>query len=723
MAVPTRVGILDPDQLRPLLAPRSIAVVGASESVGSAGGHVLKNLGLQSDATVYAIHPSAKEVFGTRAVKSIAMLPEPIDLVAIAVRRELAVDIARDAAKAGARGALIYSSGFAETGTEEGAAAERALAALAETGFRIFGPNSMGYVNVRERLELQFTDAYGTRAPLTPGGIGVVSQSGGLGFVLLEALNRGVGFSYGLMPGNSCDVDVVDAVNYLLEDDATRVIILVMEGLNDGSRLIELAKRTAASGKAVLVHKMGNSPGGVAAARSHTGVLAGSQAVYAEVFESGGMIQVDHFDALIETAVLFERAGRRSTRGGVGVLAGSGGATVMSADEAHMSGVELPHPSDGTVADMARLAPDFASIGNPADVTSQAVKDPAMYKQCIRSFCADENFDAVVVPLSVAIEAVNLPKVEAIIEVAREHPRSPIIVVWLSEWIEAPGVQQLERDPNVTVVRSMRRAMAALKQWQEWCAGGDRLARWETEQQPAGLLGAQAAKAADLVVQYAPIAAAVTASAEVVLNEVEVKEVLRASGVAATSPIIVDPTIIGQVQFDGLLPAAVKVLSRHLSHKSHAGGVILNVASSHGVAEAVRELRVRFGDLDDMRVIVEPMVSGLEELFVGVRRDPSFGTVLVLGRGGTDVESHETMLIVGRTSVLDIQRRLSTGDGLLAGRLRENPALSHALTEVCVRLLRLFEAAPLLRELDVNPLLFTDEGQLVAVDGYAICDV
>jgi acyl-CoA synthetase (NDP forming) len=708
-----RRGLYGRKELSPILAPRSIAVVGASERKGSFGGQVLRNLGTHSSASLMAVNPSATEVFGVPSVPTLSDLPAPVDAVAVAVRWDMAIDVVRDAARLGIPGAVVYSSGFAETGLPERAEAQQRLAAVASKGLRILGPNCFGLVNVRDGIQMQFVDSLGQS--MKAGSIGVVAQSGALGAVLLQAQYRGVGFSYGVTPGNSCDIDVFDLMNFMIEDPDTNTIVAVFEGVEDGERLMEVGRRAAAVGKPVITHKMGRSELGSTVARSHTGMIAGADDVYAEALRASGFVTVDNFDAIIETAALFSKAGRPRGADGIGVMASSGGAAVMSADAAESVGVTLPPLSAPTEAAIRDLVPGFASVRNPADITAEALKNSEMYQQCIRLFTQDDRFDAVIVPLTIAGPDLSGPRTSAILEVGAERAGAPLCVVWLSEWMDGPGAAEIDADPDVTLFRSMYRAMLALRLWRQW---GRDVQRGGVP--PSGDFAADeaATQAARQAMRFAQDAVGVTdPGAPVALDEFEGKIVLRAAGIPTSDPVVIsdpDDASLETLSY----PVVAKVLAREITHKAQVGGVRLNLASAGDVRAAVAELRTSFAEHGSPSVLVETMAPSQMELFVGAKRDDTFGPVLLVGRGGTDVERNsDTLMLVGRPPRSSIAERLRDWDGPAGQAFRESTALREAVVDVCERVYRLLAAAPQIRELDVNPILVDGE-RLLAVDSY-----
>jgi len=704
------------DELERLLAPRRVAVVGASERAGAFGGHVMQNL-LLNGTVAYPVNPKADTVFGLRSYASLADIDADIDLVAICVPQSAVVPVAREAFDVGIRAAVVYGSGFAETGTSEGIAAQESLVELAEKGMRILGPNCLGFIDFHRGTELQFITGYGDT--MVRGGIGVVAQSGALGYLLTQAQYRGVGFSYWVAPGNSSDVDALDVAGYMLDDPHTDVVVLIFEGTADGRRLFDLGRRAAAVGKPVLVHKLGQSEIGGASARSHTGALAGSNAVYQEAFRRAGLVVVDHFDELVQTAAFFGKVGRASTYG-VGVFSASGGAAIMAADEAEPAGVPLPALRRDTEAALANVLPGFGNVANPADVTAEAVRDPDIFKRALDIFGSDPGFALVLVTLTVASENMTGVRAKIITEFAAERVGgTPTAVLWLSEWGTGPGADVFAADPNVAIFFSLRAAMAAVRSWLEWSLSTQVVDHSHDYRGVEDAVTAAAEARADILRAEDDIDAA---TGTVLLDEAAGKTAIRALGVATSDPVVVSPD---SSDLDRLLtelryPVVAKVVSRHIAHKARVGGVRLSLQTADEVRAVVEDFAVRFArDGEPANTLVESMISGMREWFVGAKRDDAFGVVLTVGLGGTDVEGRTPILLVGEPSPAGIRAALRDDERVLGDALVGRADLQEQLADVAERVMALFAELPELEELDINPLLETHDG-LVAVDAALI---
>jgi len=703
--------------LKPLLSPRSVVVVGASERAGSFGGQVLLNALSCEGLEVSVVNPGSEIVHGLRAYKSISLLDKVPDLAAICVPRASVVPALEESLNLGIPSALIYSSGFAETGQPEDMAAQRALVELSLKGLRIMGPNSLGFINYQRGLEMEFLPPYG--ASLKKGNIGVIAQSGALGYLLTQAQFRGLGFSYWTAAGNSCDVDSLDLANYMLEDSDTRCVVMVLESVQDGARVFEIGRRSAALGKPVIIYKMGDSERGGQASQSHTGALTGSAVVTRQAFLDAGLVVVEHFDELIGTANLFAKYGRARGKG-VGLISSSGGAAIISADEAELSGVHLPMLSPKTVAALGELLPSFASATNPADLTAEMVKNIPALEKCLRVFRDDENLALIMMSLTAASAAITGARAPVLGRVAAEQDGAPIGVIWFSEWLDGPGAQEIESHPNIAMFRSARIALIAIRRWLDWSM--------QTQKSTAGLhiyVGDEKTKvaAANLLKRLSELTGKSDAAGKCYLDEVEGKEVFNLLGLSVSKPVVVDATRVMDAwsSLQALsYPAVVKVLDRTILHKARVGGVRLHVKNAQEAIGTAIEMGQRLGsEAGPARTLVESMVASSGEWFVGARRDTAFGVVVTIGFGGGDVESHKPIVVVGAPSPEEISDRLANAPGRFGTTLTEKSQVRDQLVEVAVKLIQLFNAVPALSEVDVNPLMETANG-LVAVDAVLI---
>jgi len=690
-------------ELRPLLQPRSVAIIDFSSKPGSFGARTAENLA-GSGADVWLVNPKRSAQPGLQLVASVEQLPRPVDCAVIAVPRDAVHDVAQACASKGIRGAIVYASGYAETGKAEHIALQQQLSALARrTGMRILGPNCIGILSDGGRLRLSFAEAPELNQG-HPSAIGLVSQSGGLGLALGQSARHGYAFSHVLTAGNSCDVDVADQVAFLADDPACKVIACLFEGMADPQRLLEAGRRAARAGKPVIVHKLATGEEGMQAAMSHTGSLAGSAAVYRAAFASAGMIEVDDFEALIETAAFFAKAGLPRSEG-VAALSTSGGATIMVADKAELHRVPLPQPTADVEALLKSHIPEFGSARNPCDVTAQILSNPQSLPDCAEAMLASEVYGALVIPHPYAY-APGTARLMALEGVAARTGK-PICCVWLSQWLDGPGTAEVEASPGLVLFRSMARCMAALRAWHLYGrrvgkpAGSERL----SEPIPAQVLRQEA-------------------GANRTLTESAAKRLLGRVGI----PVVPERLVASpDAAFDAAegfgYPVAMKIQSADIPHKTEAGGVMLDLRSGEAVKAAyatiVQNALAHSPSARIDGVLVQPMVQRDLELIVGGRRDPLFGPTVVVGLGGVFVELlKDSSVALAPVSPAQAREMIDAlrGRQLLDG-FRGAPGIDVAqVADAVARVSELLADHPdLIEELDVNPLVVS-AGRIVAVD-------
>jgi len=344
-----------------LLAPRSVALVGATDHPTSFGGRVfqqMSNFGFPG--RIYPVNPRLAEINGLRCYRGLKELPETPDHVGIIVSVQRVFDVLADCAAVGVPFATVYTAGFSENGTPEGRERQARLIAFAKaSGMRIMGPNCNGVINFVDGFAMTSTAAIkGARAPA--GNIGVVSHSGGLGQIniMWRAQEIGLGISYEASCGNEADLDTLDFVRFMLESEATDVVLLAVEGIKDGEKFKEVAHEAAEREKPIIVLKFGRTEAGSRAAASHTGAVAGDDAITDAVFRQFGLIRVDECDQLYETAVLLRRR-RWPTGRGAAAASPTGGNIVQLADVGARFGLEWPAYSEATQAALAKLMPGY----------------------------------------------------------------------------------------------------------------------------------------------------------------------------------------------------------------------------------------------------------------------------------------------------------------------------------------------------------------------------
>ncbi|QRY31858.1 acetate--CoA ligase family protein [Variovorax sp. PDNC026] len=699
------------DHLARMLNPRSIAIVGATPRPGAFGERLLGNLG-EYQGRIHLVNARYEHIGERPCHPSLADLPESPDLAVLSIGRDLVEALVLECIAAKVGGILIFASGYGETGKPERQRQQQRLSMLArESGIPIVGPNCIGVVNYALKSRATFT----LPAPLpvpTTSAIGIVSQSGALGFGLEQAIHRGVSVSHMLNSGNSCDVDMADFVAYLADEPGCAAIAVLFEGMADPMRLMRACAYARTRCKPVVVYKIAVGERGAEAAMSHTGSMAGSHTAYRAAFERSGVVWVDKLEALIETAGFLAKAPRPKADG-IAVMASSGGAAIMAADFADAHGVPMPQPGAAAQALLDRVIPDFGSARNPVDLTAQVLNDETMIGTVTQALLDDPAYGALVIP-TILSNAEFIPRVPLWGSIARRLGK-PIIDVWTTEWLQGPMSEELEREPGIAVFRSMDRAFAAIGAWHRLHARRHEVLSDGRRRSAASA----AAEAHEALVAHSPGST---------LAERAGKAVLRCYGVPVIGEVLAgDAHEAAQAASAAGFPVVLKIESPDIPHKTEAGGVRLNLRSEAEVREAFVQImesaRAAAPGAHIEGVLVQPMADRGVEIVVGGRIDPQFGPLVLVGLGGVMVELLDDTVL--DLAPVDPQRARAMLDRLkgraLLDGFRGGPSVDReALADVISRISELLaDQCAHIAELDVNPLICSGD-RVVAVDALIV---
>lgn len=696
-------------ELRRLIAPERVAIIGATPRPGAFGERVLANLGSFRGA-IDLVNGKYDRIGERPCYPSIAALPSPPDCAVITVAREAVEAVVEECVAAGVGGAIVFASGYAETAKPERIAQQERLAAIARrSGIPIVGPNCIGVSNYVTGSRITFMPSSDAAPPTRPA-IGIASQSGALGYALSQAIERGVAVSHVLTSGNSCDVDMADYVAYLADDPACRAIALLFEGMAEPRRLIEAAERATAAGKAVVACKLAVGESGAAAALSHTGSLAGAEAAYRAAFERAGVAMVENCEALMELAAFFAKVPPPKARG-VAVIATSGGAAIMAADKADAHGVSLPQPDEPARLVLESRIPEFGSARNPCDITAQVLNDPESFPACARAMLADQHFGALVVPMVFTGPAIidRMPLYQAM----SVESGKPVVLAWIAEWMEGPGTREAEELPAVPLFRSMDRAFAAFAAWHRRAARAT-ASRTIPAPPPADI--------------KARATAAIAAAASATLTERESKEILALYDIPVVGETLaqtVEAAVSAAERYG--FPVVLKVESADLPHKTEAGVIRLGISDAAAVRTAYAEVMANAARVSPAPriagVLVQPMVPAGVEVLVGARVDPLFGPIVVVGLGGVFVELLQDRAVglapLAEEEALAMLQGLK-GAAVFAG-FRGGAAVNlQSLARVVARIAGFVaDHADSIAELDINPLICAGDRTL-AVDALIV---
>lgn len=685
--------------LRPLLKPRSIAVVGATPDPNRIGGRPfawLRRFGFPGP--VHAVNPRHSEIDGAPCYARVRDIPAAPDMAVIAIPAAGVLDSLRDCQAAGVPAVTIYTSGFRETG-EAGQALEAELAALAEReGTLVCGPNCQGVTNLLDKVQANFNSALADPG-LRCGPVGFVSQSGLFTGILAAALKeRDVGIGYVVSTGNEAVVDFSDVLAFMARDPRIRVVAGYLEGVRDGRKLAEAARVAREHDKPVVLLKVGRSAESAAAAASHTGALAGAYDIYRAALAQWGVVEVDTIDELLDAVEAFALCTGTAAGDRVGILTNSGGLGVFGADRLQARSLRLAQLGDATVDAIADKLFDFASPRNPVDFTLQALTDASAVGSHLAHIVRDDNVDITLAFFGV--QKLNAPELVDEMDAANRLNDKPLIVAWMHG---DPGGPPLLRERGIPCMRDPAAAVAAAHALVSHARGQRRGGR--REPRPAAA------------------AAALAGAARGVLSEWRSREVVAAAGVPVAAGALAADADAAVAAAEKLgYPVVLKVDSPDLAHKTEAGAVATGLGDADAVraafAETVGNARRAAPQADIAGCGVYETAPDGAETIAGIVRDPVFGPVVLVGMGGVFAEAlDDTALGVppldGESARAMIERL--RGYPLLAGA-RGRPAVDvAAAADVLLALSDLALACPDVAELDINPLRVLPRGA-VALD-------
>lgn len=691
--------------LSKLLYPESIAILGASDSPVKLGGRpvdYMKRFGYAG--RILPVNASRETVQGLRAYKNLDEIPGDIDLVFVMVSADQAAEAVRACGRRGVKAAIVGASGFAEL-NEEGAARQAELKAAAkETGVRVLGPNCLGMISLACRAMVTFTSALDEDVTLHEGPVAFVSQSGAYGsFVFSEAQNQRIGVSYYFNTGNEVDLSAAELLEALAEDPDITVLLAYLEGVTDGPRLVNAARRAHERDKPLICVKAGRSEAGARAAASHTAALATDDAVFDGVARQYGIIRVDGSEAMFDAAQLFA-TGRRTRGRRLTTLSVSGGAGALMADAAAAHGIDVAAWDETWQSKMAAAIPRYGSPRNPVDLTGSLISEPDILRRALEVAVEHPDTDMIAVMLGVADGCAD-ELIDAIVTASGRTTR-PLVVTWTGG---SGRPRRRLAELGIPCFTDLGRAAAALGALASFSLRPPMAA----PERPTGI-------------QVVPAAA--RNQARIQLDEFESTERISAYGIPcpASRPAATPADAVAAFAELGQEPVALKILSDRIGHKSDIGGVRLGLSSPDEVRRAAGDLLdiATAAGVPDAGLLVQVMAEGDVELMAGIKRGDPFGPVVVVGLGGVFVEVlGDSQAAAAPVDHATARRMLTSLRGAkLLGPVRGKPAVDlDKAADVIVRLSWLAADCPDIAELDVNPLLLDREtGAVTAVDCLAV---
>ncbi|MGI9607185.1 MAG: acetate--CoA ligase family protein [Acidimicrobiales bacterium] len=676
--------------LRRLLRPRSIAIVGLSAEPTKHGQRVvasMRKVGFGGE--ILGVHPSGADVAGVLVVASLADLPVPPDVVVSAVPAAAVPDVARQAAEVGANAMIVFAGGFAEAGSAGRSMQDDLTAVADETSLRILGPNSGGVIVPGAGVAMSFLTCLDRPAhEIRSGPVGIVTQSGGTGSYLHNlAAGGGGGLAASISTGNEVDIDVADGIAALAEMSEVGSIGVVLETVRNGDRFVEAVRHAGRHDTPVVVTRLGRSDVGQQMMKSHTGALARSDRVLESMLESLGVEIADTPAEMLDMAEIVARTTRPSGDR-VGIVTHSGGMAILLRDLAESTDLSFPAPSDALVDEVAPLVQQ-GSVANPLDMGG-IIGGPGRFVETVDAFASSGDFDAVLAVSSAHPRAHSAERAESLVALKSDVP---VVHLWMAGDVGAEGLDRLRQAflPHTEEPRAAIRALAAM------C------------RRPAPFAAETERVAADMATGQPS-------------TEFRAKTLLNLWGVPVVEHALAKDASEAVACADRLgYPVVLKVSSPDILHKTEVGGVRLGLHSSKAVAAAVDEMRHDLASTAPNATVegllVERQVSGVEML-IGAVRDQIFGPMVMVGMGGVAVAAfNDVVMVPAGVEASYLARKIE--------QLRSGPLLTHprigtpaevaALAAHALVLGKLVTDTPSIASVEVNPIVWA-EGRWVALD-------
>ena len=690
------------ENLETIFHPKSIAIVGTNKVKGTVPHDILYNI-LKADfnGIVYPVSPKEKSIKGIKAYKYVLDVPDDIDLAILVFPSSVCHMALEQCGQKGIKSVIIISAGYKEVG-EAGLKREQQLIEIARKyDMSFIGPNCLGVINTSPETNL---DASFAREMPIQGNIGFLSQSGALCTAVLDyASAKHIGFSKFISFGNKADISEIDLLYYLMNDEETKVILMYLEEVSDGKALMEAAREVIEkSGKPILIIKSGRTDEGASAAASHTGSLTGKDEICDAGFEQAGIIRCDNIEEMFNRARAFAyQPPPKSEK--VAIITNAGGPGVLTTDAAISTGLKLAKFSDETTAILKKALPATANINNPVDVIGDAKSD--RYLVAIQAAFDDPDVSGVFVILTPQ-SMTDIDTIAADVVRIAEGQTKPIYTSFMGEKDVASGIDILQRHniPHYILPESMCDSYQAVYHF-------NKNVKTRVRQLPGldNIQGELARKVMDKV----------SSNGRTYIPEVETIELLNTYGLPVPRGKLastVDEAVKTAEEIG--YPVVMKVVSDDIIHKSDVKGVELNLSSADEVKDAWDRIhsnvKSAMPDATVTGLYVIKMIKGAEEIILGIKRDPSFGPVLLFGLGGIFVEVFKDVSFgvapLSREEAMHMLEQTKAYK-ILIGARGKNPRDMDSIVDALLRLGQLAVDFPEIDELDINPLFVLDEGK------------
>lgn len=695
------------NNLDAIFAPSTIAVIGASSQKGKVGHDIFANiLSGGFKGTLYPVNPKARSVLSVKCYSSIAAIPDPIDMAMIILPPKLALQAVKDCIAKGVKGIVIVSAGFKETG-EQGALIESQIKALClDAKIRLVGPNCLGVINPAPKVSLNAS--FSARMP-EPGNVSFISQSGALCTAVLDyAADKGFGFSKFISIGNKADVDELDLIKYYHNDPDTDVVMIYMEELSRSAQefISQVKELTSGTNPThIIAIKSGSSFAGAQAAASHTGALAGSDALYDGIFSMSGILRCNTVNQLFDYARAF--SSNKYPRGdSIAIVTNAGGPGIIATDISEQSGLNLAELSYETKNELRKYLPLTANLNNPIDIIGDAAKE--RYEKALTVVLSDSNVHAVLIILTPQSMTDAIGTAQAIVDIAK-NTLKPIVCSFMGVIDVSDGVRLLQKNriPVYQFPESAARALGALRQGVKW------LFRRILPQYDLEYDSNKATKIIDKALK----------EKKTILSELDGNELLKCYGFK-TLPMELakNKTQACKIAERIGYPVVMKILSPDILHKTDAGGVIIKIKNPKGVKQSfdliMRKAKVYNPEAKIEGVIVQKFASKGKEIILGLSKHPVFGHAIMFGLGGIFVEVYKDVAFrlspMGRNAARRMIKSIK-GYPILKGVRGEKTSDIEEIEKNIVSLKTMADNHPMIEELDINPLLVHEQGQKTTV--------
>ncbi len=686
-----------------LFNPRAVAVIGASHTEGKVGYSLLKNLKTQGfEGPIYPVNPKSDKIMGLKCYKDVTSLPDGVDMAVVAIPSKFVPTTIEELGRKGVGAAIVISAGFKEVGGEGKDLEQQLYRASMVSGVRILGPNCLGLLNTKNKLNATFAANYPEE-----GDIAVISQSGALCTAILDwAARHHIGFSKLVSMGNKVDIDEELLIETLGQDSETKVIVGYLESIMNGPHFMRAAEQVTKI-KPVILIKAGNTTAGAAAASSHTGSLAGARMAYECAFRSSGVLQAPSLEALFDYSTAFSYQplpkGKR-----VAVVTNAGGPGIMAADAIENAGLEFAKLSEATKDKLRSFLPAAANVNNPIDILGDAVAP--VYGKALNAALSDDGVDAVVVLLTPQGMTDALAAANEVVKAASKYGK-PVMASFIGADRVAEGIEYLKKH-RIPHYPTPERAVDAIKVMSDYTI-------WRKRPKRVIKRFAVNTTKVDRVIHLS------RKRGQLNVPEQESKSVLSAYGFTVPQSALARNSEDAVSAASNLgYPVVMKIVSPDIVHKSDVGGVKVGLSGPSDVRDAYELMTSRIKDAHPeariQGVLMQEMITEGREIIIGMTRDPQFGPMLMFGLGGVYVEvlRDVSFQLAPITDEEAMQMLMGTKTYKLLKGVRGEKSVDMQLVSECIR--RISQLAvdfPAIEEMDINPLkVSSGRARAVAVD-------